>query len=86
MLAKIKRDLKALKRMAKPIRSYANSVAHHQLREQRLRGVRLRKCLEKVRQLVDQYQRLLSRKSFQYAARDRLIQRFEADLDRLSVS
>lgn len=41
----------------------------------------LRKRRQDVRALVNQYQRLLSRKPLDYRIRDRLIAWFEADID-----
>jgi hypothetical protein len=72
------------KRKRDPIKQYANSIAHPQTRDLRLRGRLLRERREKARQLVEDYQRLLSRKAFTHEVRDRLIERFQDDLDRLA--
>jgi hypothetical protein len=72
------------KRRRDPTKEYANSVAHPQTRELRLRGRLLRERREKARQLVEDYQRLLSRKTLTDGVRERWIQRFQDDLDRLA--
>lgn len=80
---RINKDKAVVLRTMRATKRYGDIVAHVLLRDRKIKGKRLRLCRENARQILDQYQRLLTRRPLPDGAKRTLVDRFRSDLDRL---
>jgi hypothetical protein len=83
VLTRLRKDIRELERVGRPVKRYADTVAHAQVRERRLKGRRLRLAREFAREIIGTYHGVLTTARLPTTARDRVSAAFEREVEQI---